>query len=648
MLLSNYFVTIINFFGLQSPLGPVPDDVSLPIEGHVKPHPQKFEPWVPPGALKDPGDPDSELIRCDYRAMVKDGYLPSRPQGNDGWIPHKDDPNLHFNISTDYDARTPVGVTREYHMTVNESHAQVWDGRQACWGDELRITVHNNLTEVKNGTAIHLHGFKLMNSNLVDGVPGMTQCPIAPGENYTYIFTAQQYGTSWYHSHYSLQYADGLLGPITIHGPTSAEYDEPLYPLILNDYNQRSSFLDYYIEQHGPPWPNQESILINDHGRCNEAVADTGKKYSVVLVNAATDTTFVFSIDGHNVTVIGTDLVAVEPFETNNVRLGNAREDVPEGSSFWIRTYPADGCNGFRPRAPDARQGILWYSSDKNSVPSVPETNPSNYTIMCGDMVHYKPVVPWTVPSIPQIGDGSVFDIIETTISVWPWNLTKDTKFATDAPNVWSWKFLKDHAWVDYKQPSVGHVDQLDPDAWDHSAVINSKQMKEDEDVWNYMLIVGGRAEKQIGGGLLAPAYHPIHIHGHDLVVLKNSSKPYEGYASLNELQLENPMRRDTVLLPNSGYLVVAWKSDNPGAWAMHCHIAWHASGGLALQIVEGRDKLKQQVNYQNTAGLSANEVFLARQYENTCATWSTWQDKRIEELNNEHSTERFRDDSGL
>lgn len=42
-----------------------------------------------------------------------------------------------------------------------------------------------------------------------------------------------------------------------------------------------------------------------------------------MLINAATDTTFVFGIDGHTVTVIGTDLVAVQPFETNHVRLGN-------------------------------------------------------------------------------------------------------------------------------------------------------------------------------------------------------------------------------------------------------------------------------------------------------------------------------------
>lgn len=48
----------------------------------------------------------------------------------------------------------------------------------------------------------------------MDGVNGITQCPIAPGDTFTYNWTALQYGSSWYHSHYSVQYADGALGPL--------------------------------------------------------------------------------------------------------------------------------------------------------------------------------------------------------------------------------------------------------------------------------------------------------------------------------------------------------------------------------------------------------------------------------------------------
>ena len=48
----------------------------------------------------------------------------------------------------------------------------------------------------------------------MDGVNGITQGPIAPGSSFTYNWTVMQYGSSWYHSHYSEEYADGLVGPI--------------------------------------------------------------------------------------------------------------------------------------------------------------------------------------------------------------------------------------------------------------------------------------------------------------------------------------------------------------------------------------------------------------------------------------------------
>lgn len=40
-------------------------------------------------------------------------------------------------------------------------------------------------------------------------------------------------------------------------------------------------------------------------------------------------------------------------------------------------------------------------------------------------------------------------------------------------------------------------------------------------------------------------------------------------------------------LLPAAGYIAIGFKTDNPGIWIIHCHIAWHALSGLAMQICE-------------------------------------------------------------
>lgn len=127
----------------------------------------------------------------------------------------------------------------------------------------IEITVENKLSF--NGTTIHWHGLRQLESVEMDGVNGVTQCPIAPGESYTYRFRAIQYGTTWYHSHYSLQYGDGMVGPITIHGPHSADYDEPKDPLLMTDWNHRSGFQDFQQELLGV-LPKMDSILLNGQG----------------------------------------------------------------------------------------------------------------------------------------------------------------------------------------------------------------------------------------------------------------------------------------------------------------------------------------------------------------------------------------------
>lgn len=114
----------------------------------------------------------------------------------------------------------PAGITREYFLEVDGDVTLFADGFEktsgkvfnkqfpgplieACWGDELVIHVTNNYD--KNGTTVHWHGIRQLNTNQMDGVNGVTQCPIAKGDTFTYKFRATQYGHTWYHSHYSLQ-----------------------------------------------------------------------------------------------------------------------------------------------------------------------------------------------------------------------------------------------------------------------------------------------------------------------------------------------------------------------------------------------------------------------------------------------------------
>jgi hypothetical protein len=77
-----------------------------------------------------------------------------------------------------------------------------------------------------------------------------------------------------------------------------------------------------------------------------------------------------------------------------------------------------------------------------------------------------------------------------------------------------------------------------------------------------------------------------IHLHGHDFALLEQASDKKFNVKTL-DLKLDNPPRRDVVLLPTDGYIVIAFKADNPGAWIVHCHIAFHIAQGLGLTIME-------------------------------------------------------------
>jgi manganese oxidase len=85
---------------------------------------------------------------------------------------------------------------------------------EAVEGDRVRIYVTNKLPA---GTSVHWHGVLLPNG--MDGVAGLTQKVIRPGETFKYEFTLRQHGTQMYHSHHDemTQMALGTVGAFVIH-----------------------------------------------------------------------------------------------------------------------------------------------------------------------------------------------------------------------------------------------------------------------------------------------------------------------------------------------------------------------------------------------------------------------------------------------
>lgn len=322
----------------------------------------------------------------------------------------------------------------------------------------------------------------------MDGVNGVTQCPIAPNDYFLYEFKVTQYGSSWYHSHYSVQYADGALGPITLHGPSSAEWDEAISPpLIMTDWGHNTAFDAVTIGLEAP------DILLNGLGnitRYDNKIANTttvqepysirfkkprkgmrNKKYLLRLINTSFTRTFVFSIDNHMLQIVGADYVPIHPYYNTSVLVGvgqrynviveanplmyNHTSPLPTNGNYWIRTYeiacggPVTVSDGYE------RNGILRYDSLSAADPS---SQPwQNVSQSCADETYTSlhPILPWQIKDPGNISSEAQFDLqVNKTLPNPPFPLAQ---WALDlAPELIPLQ-------VNYTNPTLFHLDNTGP-----------------------------------------------------------------------------------------------------------------------------------------------------------------------------------------
>ncbi|KAL2827315.1 multicopper oxidase-domain-containing protein [Aspergillus pseudoustus] len=534
-----------------------------------------------------------------------------------------------YNLSTDYYNVVPdTGVVREYWLSV-ENSTLAPDGYQrqvlavngtlpgpaitGDWGDHFVIHVTNKLEN--NGTAIHWHGIRNLNTNQYDGVPGVTQCPIAPGETMTYQFRATQYGTSWYHSHFSAQMVDGMYGPIVIHGPASANYDVDVGSIFLADWAHVPSCVLWETA-----WkfgrlivasPVVASGLINGMNAypCNTtadaACLGTGrrfelrfqreKQYLLRLVSPVADGWMTFSIDNHDFLVIANDLVPLVPYRTNNLIITSGqRYDIvveanQEIDNYWMRATPQiKACDtGFNYK-PDNIRGIIRYedtdgSDNSSDATADPTSAPWPLTPTCGDEP-YNALVPYLAKNVEK-------GISETWLRVGWYFQWK---------NIFHWTLGTRDLVIDWKNPTNRIITQgysIFPSEYNIYEVPLRNQ-------WTYWII---QDESVVN------AWHPFHLHGHDFYLLAQGKGHYN---PLNvRLNLWNPPRRDTATMAGGGYIIIAFLSDNPGSWLFHCHIAWHSSQGLSLQFVERQSEILGIVNSTDD------------QFDRICDSWNAYAD---------------------
>ena len=119
-----------------------------------------------------------------------------------------------------------------------------------------------------------------------------------------------------------------------------------------------------------------------------------------------------------------------------------------------------------------------------------------------------------------------------------------------------------------------------------------------------------------------------MHLHGHNFWVVAEGVGQWNGTANTI-----NPQRRDTQMIQPAegdqpGYLVLEFNADNPGVWPLHCHIAWHVSSGLYVNIMERPDDITEtQIPDVSTASTEMLWTVLTvmQIMPQTCTDWAIY-----------------------
>jgi FtsP/CotA-like multicopper oxidase with cupredoxin domain len=274
---------------------------------------------------------------------------------------------------------------------------------------------------------------------------------------------------------------------------------------------------------------------------------------------------------------LASDFVAIQPYTTDfiDISLGQRYDVIIEANqavgSYFLRAATQGACPSTCDNtAFGLANGIFIYSGASDDLPSSsPNFNPGDVAGICQD----EPITSLIPVVTKSAGTSSAFAAQASTLPAGELS----TVATADDGAVFRW-YLNGNT-MDVN-PGLTTLDQL---ATASSAMSNTSY----SDAENVAIITQGADQWVyfvIQNEFFAP--HPLHLHGHDFCLLGQGQGPFTP-GQISTLNFDSPPRRDTAMLAGQGYTVIGFEADNPGAWVMHCHIAWHASGGLAMQFLE-------------------------------------------------------------
>ncbi|MBQ0902561.1 multicopper oxidase family protein [Micromonospora sp. U21] len=388
-------------------------------------------------------------------------------------------------------ARTADEPTRRFALTAGTATVSVSGRDVAAWafnaqvpgpeltatvGDVLEVTLRNR--DITRGVTLHWHGYDVPNSQ--DGVPGVTQAAVLPGQEFVYRFRADQVGTYWYHTH---------------------------------------------------------------------AVSDVGVRmglYGVLVVRPAPMTGVDVTVPVHTLAGLALPEPRTEPVEAGvPVRLRLINTDSTTHRYALAGTpFRVAAIDGYDLRGP---------ASLVDTAVLIPAGG--RY-----DLVFTAPPTP-----VALFVDGRpVYSTGPVSAATGAWPVLDPLTYGVGSPVPWSRVDKEFTLVLDRGLDLRGLLPR-------YAHTVNGAA---DPDIPSQVVRLGDVVAFTIVNR--SQIVHPWHLHGHHVLVLSRNGEPATG----------SPLWLDSFDVRPGEVWEVAFRADNPGMWANHCHNLAHADAGMTLHLM--------------------------------------------------------------
>jgi FtsP/CotA-like multicopper oxidase with cupredoxin domain len=467
-----------------------------------------------------------------------------------------------------------------------------WSYRGEVPGPEIRVrkgdTVQAALANrLPDPTTVHWHGVAIRNN--MDGVPGITQAPVAAGRDFTYQFAAADPGTYWYHPHVGVQLDRGLYGPLIVEDPAEpAAYDHE-WTVVLDDWIDGTGYTPDQVlaalrngmsgmgSASASPTPRMGGMsgMSMTSDSPSPSVPGTGGMSGMGSSPAATQSPTMRSaggglsgpvLSGASSPLLGGDAGDVRyPYYLINGRVRAAPRTFTArpGQRVRIRIINASADTAFRV----ALGGHMMTVTHTDGYPVDP-VQASALLLGMGERYDVQVTLGDGVFPLVALAEGknsTALALVRTGAGTAPPPAVRPAELGMVLAG---YQRLRPAASVALpsRTPDVTHRLELTGGMTRYNWGMNGMSLDmADPGALRFLMKRGQRVRVVFAN--TTTMYHPMHIHGHTFALGGTGT------------------RKDTVMVLPNQQVACDFDADNPGQWMTHCHNLYHApeSGMMAV-----------------------------------------------------------------